>query len=59
MPNRYAVSSIPGLNELGIRLAPFGNYVIAYSVDDERKAVVVLRVLYGISDLEHKFGQDE
>ena len=57
MPNRYVISSLPGLSELEIRLAPFGNYVIAYSVDDVRKVVTVLRVLYAMSDLESKFGQ--
>ena len=59
MPNRHAISSIPGLNDLGIRLAPFGNYVIAYSVDDVRKVVTVLWVLYAMSDLESKFRQNE
>ena len=58
MPNRYAISSLPGLSELGIRLAPFGNFVIAYSVDDERKVVTALRVLYAMSDLESKSGQE-
>lgn len=57
-PNRYAISSLSGLYEKEIRLVPFGNYVIAYSVDDSQKTVTVLRVLYGLSDLESKLGQD-
>lgn len=36
-PKRYAISSLSGLDK-GIRLAPFGNYVIAYSVDDSQKS---------------------
>ena len=58
LPNRYAISSLAGLYEKGIRLAPFGNYVIAYSVDELQKIVTILRVLYGMSNLERKLGQD-
>ena len=58
MPGIYGVSTIEGLYEKGIRLAPFGNFDIAFTIDEQNTTVNVLRVLYAMSDLSNKFKEE-
>jgi len=58
MPNRFALSNVPALRGRGVRFVPFGNYMIAYAVDEPAKAVYVLRVLYAMSDLNTRLGEE-
>ena len=55
MPGIYGISTMEGLYERGIRLAPFGNFDIAFTLDEQNSTVTVLRVLYAMSDLSSKF----
>ncbi len=54
MPDRNPISGLEVLNERGIRLISVGNYVIMYSVLEDKGVVEVYRVLYGRMDLERK-----
>ena len=55
MPNIFGISTMEGLHEKGIRLAPFGNFDTAFTIDEQNATVTVLRVLYAMSDLSNKF----
>ena len=58
MPGIYGISTIDGLYERGIRLAPCGNFDIAFTLDEQNATVTVLRVLYAMSDLGNKFNDE-
>ena len=58
MPGIYGISTMEGLYERGIRLAPFGNFDVAFTLDEQNATVTVLRVLYAMSDLSNKFNDD-
>ena len=58
MPGIYGISTIDGLYERGIRLAPFGNFDIAFTLDEQNATVTALRVLYAMSDLSNKFNDE-
>ena len=58
MPGIYGISTMEGLYERGIRLAPFSNFDVAFTLDEQNATVTVLRVLYAMSDLSNKFNDD-
>ena len=58
MPGIYGISTMEGLYERGIRLAPFGNFDVAFTLDEQNATVTVLRVLYAMSDLSNKFNDE-
>ena len=58
MPGIYGISTMEGLYERGIRLAPFGNFDVAFTLDEQNATVTVLRVLYAMSDLGNKFNDE-
>ena len=50
MPLRHALVGDDSLASLGIRFIPVKNYLIFYTVREERKTVVIQRFLYGRRD---------
>jgi toxin ParE1/3/4 len=50
MPKRYALVSDKRLAKLGIRKMPVDNYLVFYRVDEHKKTVTIVRVLYGSRD---------
>ena len=54
MPGIFGISTMEGLHEKGIRLAPFGNIDVAFTIDEQNATVTVLRILYAMSDLSNK-----
>jgi len=50
MPQRHALLSDGDLARLGFRFMPVNNYLVFYSVRDEKNTVVIQRFLYGRRD---------
>ena len=50
MPSRHALVNDDSLANEGIRFMPVKNYLIFYTVREERKTVVIQRFLYGRRD---------
>ena len=50
MPSRHALVRDDSLASLGIRFMPVKNYLIFFTVREERKTVVIQRFLYGRRD---------
>ncbi len=47
LPGRYPVVDDPVLKMLGIRIAPVKNYILFYTVNNERHQVIIVRFLFG------------
>ena len=52
MPERYAIAKDGPLALLRIRKIPVDHYLVFFTVDHERQAVKVIRVLYGKREWE-------
>lgn len=52
LPTRFPIASEELWAKKGLRKAVFGNYIIAYSVDEEALTVTIIRVLHAKSDWE-------
>ena len=50
MPQRHALVNDDVLARSGFRFMPVGNYLIFYIIREEKKTVVIQRVLYGRRD---------
>jgi toxin ParE1/3/4 len=50
MPLRYAVAVDEKLAAQGIRKIIIDNYIVFYIVEEERKTVTIIRILYGRRD---------
>ena len=50
MPQRHALVNDEVLARSGIRFMPVGNYLVFYIIREEKKTVVIQRVLYGRRD---------
>ena len=55
MPYRFRISDEPALAELGVRMIPYKEYLIAYGIEEDASAVIVYRVLYSRSDIRKRF----
>ena len=50
MPKRFAFVSDERLAQMGIRSIPVKNYIIFYTVDEQKKSVTIIRVMYSKRD---------
>lgn len=55
MPYRFQISDEPLLAELGVRMVPYKDYLIAYGIDESTSTVFAYRVLYSKSDIKERF----
>lgn len=47
MPERYALVKDNYLKNMGIRFISVKNYIIFYTIDENKQTVYVIRILYG------------
>lgn len=52
MPARYVLVEWESWHSMKIHQLPVDNFIVYYLVDDEKKAVTVVRVFYGGRDIE-------
>ena len=52
MPARYVLVEWEPWHSMKIHQLPMDNFIVYYLVDDEKKAVTVVRVFYGGRDIE-------
>ncbi len=52
MPARYVLVEWEPWHSMKIHQLPVDNFIVYYLVDDEKKAVTVVRVFYGGRDIE-------
>ena len=56
MPNRYRAYDREPWHSRGLRVLPVDNFVVLYIPDEDRRTVIVVRVMYGGRDIENQLG---
>ena len=52
MPGRYKIYKSEPWKSRGVHIMPVKKYLVFYIVDDNKKSVDVIRIIYGSRDLE-------
>lgn len=59
MPTRYALVDWEPWHSMKMHRLPVDNYIVYYLVDDEKRAVTVVRIFYGVRDIEGIINSNE
>lgn len=58
-PLRNALTDGEPWRSKGLRKIPVKNYLVFYTVDEEKKAVHIIRIMYGARDIDKQLSETE